>query len=84
MRFSLQKLKNRILHSESRTNNHTEGANMRLNIEMGVGSLTIWTFINCLGRVQTDHDVFMAQLTTGRSPLKKFKNIIYLPKSSII
>ncbi|KAE9541019.1 hypothetical protein AGLY_004264 [Aphis glycines] len=37
-------------------NNHAEAENRRLNIEMGVCGPIIWTFINCLRRVQTHHD----------------------------
>jgi len=66
-------LYDRHLNSENRTNNHAEAANRRLNIEMGVCGPTIWTFINCLRRVQTGHDVFIAQLTAGGSPPKKLK-----------
>jgi len=40
---------------------------------MGVCGPITWTFINCLRRVQTDHDVFIAQLSTGGSPPKKLK-----------
>lgn len=48
----IRNLFDRVLHSEYRTNNHAEAANIRLNIEMGVCGPTIWTFINCLRRVQ--------------------------------
>lgn len=47
-------------------NNPAEAEN-RLNIEVEVNGPTIQTFINCLRRVQTDHDAFITQLTAGES-----------------
>jgi len=68
----------RVLKSENRTNNHVDAAKRRLNIEMGVCSPTIWTFTNCLRRVQTGHHVFKAKLTAKGSPPKKLKKYIDL------
>lgn len=60
-----------VLNPENRTNIHTDAANRKLNIEMGVCGQTICKFLNYLRRVQTAHDVFIAQLTARGSPPKK-------------
>ncbi|KAL4088720.1 hypothetical protein QTP88_023804 [Uroleucon formosanum] len=66
----------RVLTNQNRTNNHAEAANRRLNIQMGVTNPTIWSFINCLKKIQTGRDVFYEQLVTGGSPPKKKKKYI--------
>jgi len=62
--------------SNKGTNNHAEAANRRLNIQMGVNNPTIWSFINCLKKIQTGRDVFYEQLVTGGSPSKNKKKYI--------
>lgn len=49
----------RVLTNQNRTNNHAEAANRRLNIQMGVTNPTIWSFINCLKKIQTGRDVIL-------------------------
>ncbi|CAI6344403.1 unnamed protein product [Macrosiphum euphorbiae] len=63
----------RVLTNQNRTN---KAANRRLNIQMGVTNPTIWSFINCLKKIQTGRDVFYEQLVTGGSPPKKKKKYI--------
>ncbi|KAL4100733.1 hypothetical protein QTP88_020767 [Uroleucon formosanum] len=66
----------RVLNSQDRTNNHAEAANRRLNVEMGVQHPSLWSFINCLRKVQAGRDVFYNQLEAGKNPPKKLKKFI--------
>ncbi|KAL4126086.1 hypothetical protein QTP88_010315 [Uroleucon formosanum] len=61
----------RVLANQNRTNNLVEAANRRLNVQMAVTNPTIWSFINCLKKIQSGRDVFSEQLVTGGSPPKK-------------
>jgi hypothetical protein len=47
---------------------------------MGVYHPSIWAFINCLKKVQSGLDYFYSQLTTGKSPPKKFKKLANLDR----
>jgi len=64
------------LNGQDKTNNHAEVANRRLNVEMGVQHPSLWSFINCLRKVQARRDVFYSQLEAGKSPPKKLKKFI--------
>ncbi|XP_016659135.1 uncharacterized protein LOC107883503 [Acyrthosiphon pisum] len=70
----------RVLNGQDRTNNHAEAANRRLNVEMGVQHPSLWSFYNCLRKVQAGRDVFYSQLEAGKSPPKKLKKFIYTDK----
>jgi len=69
-------LHQRVLNGQDRTNNHAEAANRRLNVEMGVQNPSLWSFIDCLRKVQAGRDVFYNQLEAGKSPPKKLKKFI--------
>jgi len=64
------------LNGQDRTNNHAEAANIRLNVEMGFQHPSLWSFINCLRKVQAGQDVFYSQFEAGKGPPNKLKKFI--------
>ncbi|XP_068204653.1 uncharacterized protein [Palaemon carinicauda] len=63
----------RTLNHEDKTNNHAEGANRRLQMELGMEHPTLWKFINALKKVQKGRDFHLESLIAGSSPPAKSK-----------
>ncbi|KAL4091278.1 hypothetical protein QTP88_025991 [Uroleucon formosanum] len=68
-------LHQRVLNGQDRTNNHAEAANRRLNVEIGVKNPSLWSFIDCLRKVQAGRDVFYNQLEAVLFGIKLVKQV---------
>lgn len=66
----------RVLNGMNRNNNYVKAAYRRLNIEMGVLHLSLWSFITCIQRVQAGRDFYCNQLEAAKSLLKKLKKYV--------
>ncbi|XP_025406828.1 uncharacterized protein LOC112680829, partial [Sipha flava] len=70
----------RVINDQDRTNNYAEAANRKLNTEMGVSHLTLWSFILSLHKIQSGRDTYYSQLEAGKSPPKKLKKYLDVDK----
>jgi hypothetical protein len=59
-----------------RTNNYAEAVNTWLNVETGVHHPSLWSFINCLRKVQAGWDVFYSELEADTSSPKILEKFI--------
>jgi len=66
----------RVFINQNRTNNHAEAVNRRLNVQMGITNPTIWSFINCLKKIQSGKTYFMSNWLLLEVHRKKRRNTL--------